>query len=272
MTEEKQPKREFRSFMSFGTAEGRPTADSLARFYNHSHALAGDVPIKVRETFVTLDHDMTKGSDHLSLIEGLVCHAAAEVWASDTILRAQVAPLTMFHHARALYEAHAMTYWLLGDLPNRAPRLLKDYLAEREGFEEAAEKSIGKVVTDIAPGGRTLLNDPRVKRPPSVHDQVTGHPVLEFDYALFWKYASAHSHPGNIGTGEIDQDSERTTILQIMGGAIRHSAGVYRHIVNHYNLDLGPVGEQLAEAEDYARYRFQGAPVEPGTQGNQVQS
>jgi hypothetical protein len=34
------------------------------------------------------------------------------------------------------------------------PRLLKDYLAEREGFEGAAEKSIGKVVTDIAPGGR----------------------------------------------------------------------------------------------------------------------
>ncbi len=49
-----------------------------------------------------------------------------------------------------------------------------------------------------------------------------------------------------------------------MGGAIRHAAGVYRHIVNHYKLDPGPAREELAEAEDYARYRFEGAPVEPG--------
>ncbi len=265
MTKEKPPaEREFRSFVSFGTVEGRPAKDSLDRFYKHSYALSGTVPIKARETFMALDHDMTGGSDHLFLIEGLVCQAAAEVWAASAILKAEVAPLTMFHHARALYEAHAMTYWLLGDLTNRAPRLLKDYLSEREGFERAAEKSIGAVVSDIAPGGRTLLNDEKVRLPPSVKDQARGHPVLEFDYALFWKYASAHSHPGNIGTGEIDLESEQTTIIQIMGGAIRHAAGVYRHIVNHYKLELGDAGEQLAGAEDYARYRFEGAPVEPG--------
>jgi hypothetical protein len=265
MTENKNPaEREFRSFMDFGTREARPPQASLTSFYKHSYALAGPVPIKVRKTFMALDHDMTGGSDHLFVIEGLVCQAAAEVWAAAVILKAEVAPLTMFHHARALYEAHAMIYWVLADLHGRGPQLVKDYLRERRQFERDAEKSIGKVVSDIKPAGHTLIDDPNVPSPPSVRDQVKGHPVLEFDYAVFWKYASAHSHPGNIGTGEIDQDSERREILQIMSGTIRHAAGVYRHIVNHCNLDLGPVGEQLAEAEDYARFRFAGAPVEPG--------
>ncbi len=265
MTDPKDPSdREFRSFVSFGTGDSRPAEDSLERFYKHCYALSGTVPIKVRETFMALDHDMTGGSDYLFVIEGLVCQAAAEVWAADAILRAKIAPLTMFHHGRALYEAHAMTSWLLGDLEARWPRVVKDYLKEREGFERAADKSIGKVVTDISAGGRTLLHDQKVRLPPPVPEQVKGHPVLEFDYALFWKYASAHAHPGNIGTGEIDQDSERTTIMQIMAGAIRHAAGVYRHIVSHYNLNLGAAGKALVEAEDYARYRFAGAPVEPG--------
>lgn len=264
---EKEPsaERDFRSFVTFGTDEGRPPDDALQRFYKHSQALAVAVPIKVRGAFMALEHDMTAGSDHLFLIEGLVCQGAAEVLACDSILRAKMAPLTMFHHARALYEAHAMMYWLLGDIPGRSLRLLKDYLKERAGFERAAEESIGKVATDIKAAGHALLNDPVVRPPPSVHDQGIGHPILEFDYAMFWKYASAHTHTGNIGTGEIDSENERTMILQIMGGTIRHAAGVYRHVVSRFKLDLGAVGQQLTEAEEYARYRFSGAPIEPGT-------
>ncbi len=257
--------REFRSFMTFGTSEGRPPEDTLNRFYKHGQALAATVPTAVRSTFMDLDHDMTGGSDHLFLIEGLVVQAAAEVWAAEAILRAKLAPLTMFHHARALYEAHAITYWMFGDLPTRWPRVLKKYVKERDEFERAAEKSIGKVATDIAEAGRALLTDAAVRLPPTVHDQGRGHPVLEFDYAFFWKCASAHAHPSNIGTGEINVESERTTITQIMAGVIRHAAGVYRHVINYYKLELGAVAEQLAEAENYARYRFDSAPVEPAT-------
>jgi len=55
MPEEKPPaERAFRSFLSFGTGEGRPAKDSLARFYKHSYALSGTVPIKIRETFLGL--------------------------------------------------------------------------------------------------------------------------------------------------------------------------------------------------------------------------
>ncbi len=265
---EKEPpaERDFRSFVDFGTGEGRPPEDSIARFYERSSALASTVPIKVRETFMALDHDMSGGSDHLFLMEGLVVQAAAEVWAAAVILKALVAPLTMYHHARALYEAHAMMYWLLGDVHNRALRLQKDHLMEREGFEKAALKSIGEVESDIALAGKSLIDDAAVLRPPSVHDQGLGHPVLEFDYAMFWKYASAHAHPGSIQTGEIDPENERGNIMQIMAGIVRHAAGVYRHLTHHFKLDLGEAREQLAKAEDYARYRFEGAPVEPNTQ------
>jgi hypothetical protein len=83
---------------------------------------------------------------------------------------------------------------------------------------------------------------------------------------MFWKYASAHSHPGNIQIGQIDAENERGNITQMLGGIIRHGAGVYRHLAHHFRLDLGEAGEQLAKAEDYARYRFEGAPVEPNTQ------
>src|SRR2546428_367027 len=108
--------REFRSFLTFGTAEGRPAEDSVNRFYKHSQSLATSVPIAIRNTFMALDHDMKGGSDHLFLIEGLVVQAAAEVWAAEQILRGKLATLTMFHHVRALYEAHAITYWMFGDL------------------------------------------------------------------------------------------------------------------------------------------------------------
>lgn len=263
--EESPPQREFRTFFTFGTEEGRPPEGALERFDKHTQALATAVAMAVQKTFLELDHDMSQGSDHLFLIDGLALQAATEVWAADAILRAKLAPLTMFSHARALYEAHAMTYWMFLDLPTRLPRLMKKHLIEREGFERAAEKSIGKVVTDIAPAGRTLMNDQAVHFPPNVDQQVVGHPVLEFDYAVFWKYASSHTHAGHIGTGEIDRENERTMIKQIMGGILRQAAGVYRHVVNYYKLNLGGVAEQLEEAEAYGRYRFEGAPAEPDT-------
>ena len=262
---EPQAERDFRSFMTFGTKEGRPPDDTLDRFYQHSLTLSSTVPIAVQNTFMALDHDMKGGSDHLFVIDGLVLQAAAEVWAAETILRGQLALLTIFHHARALYEAHAITYWLLGDVQARSLRALKKALRERRGFEEAAKTSIGVVVTDIAAGGQRLLDDGTVREIPKMHELVKGHPVLEFDYAIFWKYASAHAHPSSIGTGEVDVESERTTIMQMIAGVIRHSCGVYRHVAEKYGLDLGPAMNELKEAEEFSRYRFPGAPVEPRT-------
>ncbi len=265
MTSESSADRDFRSFMTFGTKEGRPPDETINRYYKYSQALASTVPIAVQNAFMRLDHDMKSGSDHLFVIDGLVVQAAAEVWAAETILRSQLGLLTMFHHARALYEAHAIIYWMLGDLSARSLGVLKKTVRERSGFEKAAEKSIGAVVSDIAAGGKKLLENNAIREPPKVHDQIKGHPVLEFDYAIFWKFASAHTHPSHVGTGEVDLNNERMTIMQMMAGVIRHSCGIYRHVTNEFGLDLGAVKDDLLKAEEYSRYHFEGAPVEPGS-------
>jgi hypothetical protein len=246
----------FRNLVTFGTGEAAPSPDTIETFSSHARSLTGPVGVGLSKRFVMLDHDMAEGSDRLFILEGLIGKAAAEVWATDAIVQLGLAPLTSFHHARALYEAHALAYWLLADFANRWQRVLKESIRERLSFEKECTTSIGAVKTDITDVGRELLEDGSVKEPPSVKDQVVGHPVLEFDYALFWKYSSAHVHPGHIGMGEIDPETERSNIEWILGGAIRHSAGIYREISSGFNIPDFDASSLLVSAEEYSKYTF----------------
>src|SRR5262249_11110768 len=162
-----------------------------------------------------------------------------------------LAPLTIFHHARALYEAHATAYWLMEDLEGRWPRLMKSHIRERHRFEEEAGLTMGRVPTDISERGRALLTDDAVKLPPTMFDMVRADPVLRYDLAFFWKSSSIHVHPGGTGTAAIDVDSERTMIEQILAGVIRHAAGTYRRIADHFGITDVAVIEPLGAAEGW---------------------
>jgi len=246
----------FRSMMTFGTDEGAPRGELVTQFLEHELELVTHVPLQLQAAFFKLPHDMSNGSDGLLVVEGLITQAAAELWAIERILKGRMALLTMFHHVRTLYEAHALTYWLLQDFVGRWPRVLKERQVERDRFEAAAAKSIGPVASDISDAGRALVADSAIKRLPSVFDMIEGNAVLEFDHAVFWKYSSAHTHPGFTFTAQIDAENERETIQQILGAAIRHTAGVYRLIADHFGIAEQGVIEPLAAAEDFARYRF----------------
>ncbi len=243
----------FRNFVTFGTGEAAPSQGTIERFTNHSRSLTGPVSVGLRKRFMLLEHDMTDGSERLFIVESLIGKAAAEVWAAATIVSSGLAPLTMFHHARALYETHALAYWLLADFDDRWKRVLKETLRERRSLEEECIDSIGPIETDITHLGHDL-EDTSLKEPPSVKDQILGHQVLEFDYALFWKYSSAHVHPGHIGMGEIDPDTERSNIEGILGGTIRHCAGTYRAIANGFNIPDFDDSPLLAAAEEWSKY------------------
>lgn len=247
---------QFRNFVTFGTGEGAPPRSTLENFRLHVLSLTAPVPTELSKAFMLLDHDMSDGSDRLLIVDGLIAKAAAEIWAADVILSGSLGPLTMYHHARALYEAHALAYWLLGDFATRWQRVLRETLRERLKFEEECKWSIGDIHTDVTEAGHQLIADLSVKNPPSVKDQIKGNRVLSFDYALFWKNSSAHIHPGHIDMAEIDYRSEKTAIEQLMGGAVRHCAGVYRCIADAFDLAF-ETGDLLRNAEEYSRYPFE---------------
>jgi len=73
------------------------------------------------------------------LLTYMISQRAAELLAAGYIYTAELAPLTMFHHVRALYEMHAVAYWMFQDFDSRWMRLLKDHLVERNRFEEACK-------------------------------------------------------------------------------------------------------------------------------------
>ena len=163
----------------------------------------------------------------------------------------------MFHHARAINEAHATAAWLTADVEGRWRRILKDHVRERLRFEEAAASSLGKVSTDITANGLALLNDLSVKLPPTIADMVKDFPTLRYDLAYFWKHSSAHVHPGSISVGHIDAQSERVMAEQILAGCIRHAAGPYRAIVDRYGVSAPEVVQPLQEAGACAKYTFE---------------
>lgn len=246
---------QFRNFVTFGTGEGAPPRSTVEDFRLHVLSLTAPVPTRLCKAFVMLDHDMSDGSDRLFIVDGLIGKAAAEIWAAHVILSGSLGPLTMYHHARALYEAHALAYWLLGDFATRWQRVLKETLRERLKFEEECKGSIGEIHTDVMEAGHQLIADPSVKNPPSIKDQIKGNPVLSFDYALFWKHSSAHIHPGHIGTDEIDYSSEKTALEQLIRGTVRHCAGVYRCIADAFDLAF-ETDDLLRKAEEYSRHQF----------------
>jgi hypothetical protein len=248
---------DFRSVMTLGTGDGRPSREFIKRFQEHSFKLCTDVTLGVQRAFFGQDHDMTGGSDHLFIIDGLVIQAAAELWAADRILKGEMAPLTMFHHARAIYEAHATAYWLCEDIDARWKRLMKSNLRERERFESEVQHSVGSVPTDISEQGKVLLADDSVRFAPNVFDMVRTDPLLRYDMALFWKYSSSLVHPGALGTARIETQSERTMIEQICGGCIRHAAGTFRRVLNRYPGADSETLAALAAAEAYSAYPFQ---------------
>ncbi|MEO8624020.1 MAG: hypothetical protein ABI625_23275 [bacterium] len=242
--------------MTFGTRDGAPHDRIVKNFQEHNLRLVTDVALGIQTEFSGLSHDMSRGSDGIIVVDSLVMQAAAELWAAERILEGEMALLTMFHHVRALYEAHALSYWLLQDFRGRWPRVLKERQVERERFEKAAAKSIGPVATDITEAGQVLIKDATIRRLPKVFDMIKGHPDLELDHAVFWKYSSAHTHPGFTFTAEVDPHSERTMVEQILGGLIRHACGVYREVVNHFALESAATLESLSAAEKYSAYRF----------------
>jgi hypothetical protein len=248
--------RRYRHLVTFGTGDGEPCEGVARAFVQHAEVLTAAVPAALRAAFVSLDHDFSNGSDHVFLLEGLITQAAAEIWASERIRSGKLATLTIFHHARALYEAHALAYWLTEDVDGRWRRLMKDHIRERQRFEVEASSSIGQIETDITAFGHALLADDSVKLPPSMFDMVKNHPVLRYDLAFFWKHSSAHVHPGSISVAAIDARSERTMIEQILAGCVRHAAGTYRQIIDRYAITDAKVVDPLREAEAWASYRF----------------
>lgn len=247
----------FRHLVTFGTDDGAPSASVVASFREHALALTAVVPTELRAAFLNIPHDLSEGSDRLFMTEGLITQAAAETWAADRILAGKVGLLTIFHHARSLYEAHAVAYWMMGDLDARWQRVMKDHLRERDRFEKEMALTMGSVPSDISVAGRALLDDDSVKLPPSMFDMVNPEPQLRYDLGFFWKYSSIHIHPGGLGTASIDADSERTTIEQILAGVIRHASGAYRRIATHFAINDPGVITPLEAAETWARYPFE---------------
>jgi hypothetical protein len=247
---------DFRSVMTFGTGEGRPSPEFIKRFQEHSFKLIADVPLGVQRTFAEQNHDMSGGSDPLFIIDGLVIQAAAELFAAERIFAGEMAQLTMFHHARAVYEAHAIAYWLCQDVDGRWKRLMKSNLLERQRFESEVQHSMGAVPTDISEDGIALLNDDSVKRAPNMIDMVKTDALLRFDLAMFWKYSSSLVHPGALGAARIDRESERVMIEQVCGGCIRHAAGTFRRVLDRYPGADPDTQAALAAAEEYSAYLF----------------
>jgi hypothetical protein len=100
------------------------------------------------------------------------------------------------------------------------------------------------------------VEDSSIRLPPSVLDMTRGSPVLQYDHAIFWKYATSFTHPGSDCTGRTDARSERILVEQVLAGVIRHSAAVYRLITDHITLEIGETAGALREAEEYSRYSF----------------
>lgn len=248
---------EFRNLMTFGAEQGRPSTEFIQRFQAHALSLTTDVALGVQRAFFDQNHDMSKGADPFFLIDGLVIQAAAELWAAERILVGKMAPLTMFHHARSIYEAHATVHWLLEDLDGRWKRIIKGHVRERQRFENEATHTFGGGPTDITAEGLALLADNSIKFPPTMFDMVRNDRVLRYDLGFLWKYSSIHIHPGGIGSGQIDPDNERIMIEQILGGLIRHTAGTFREVINRYPADAPDTLAALEAAEGYSAYKFE---------------
>lgn len=182
-----EPERRFRSLMTFGTGEGRPPKATTRGFRTHAIAIVGEIALKVQHEFKMFDHDLSDGSDHIVIVDGLIVQVAAETCASERLVTGETAILTAFHHARALYEAHALSWWMCQDFAARWKRVLKDRLRDRLRFDEAMSKSIGQVQTDVAQGGHDLLADTSIGHLPTMFDMTRGSAVLEFDHALLWE-------------------------------------------------------------------------------------
>jgi len=238
--------------MTFGTGDGAPDPGVKAEFRRHAVALATTVPLEMQREFAELDHDMSSGSDGILMIDGLIGQAAAEVFAVERLLSVDLAALTAFHHARALYEAHTVAHWTLQSFGDRWPRVIKERQIERQRFETAASTSIGPVATDITAEGKSLIEAADVKRLPSTFDMTRGNPILEFDHAFLWKYASSHLHPGNIYRARVSSGNQRSMIHQIMYGSIRNAAGTYHAIAAAFHLPLAESMLELEAAEAFS--------------------
>ncbi len=247
---------ERRHFLDFASAAGVIPEATLLGFRAITASLAAPIPIAVLSALLECDHDFSDGSDHLILVESLIHKTAAEVWAAERILSGELGRLTMFHHARALYEGHALSHWMFTDFARNWQRVEKEVLWERDTLEKSCLDSIGPIPTDITEIGRRLLDDPRVLRPPSVFDQAKTKPILRYDYASFWKYSSAHVHPAHIGGARVTHELERITIDQIIGAVVRHAAGTYREIVDQFRLQGAALESLLSESEEYGKYPF----------------
>ncbi len=240
--------------MDFAANDESISGPIVEGFCIHALGIAAPIAIAVRSALLDLQHDYSDGSDPLLLVDSLIHKAAAEVWASHQILAGKLGRLTMFHHARALYEGHALAHWLFADFRSRVRRVLKETLLKRNKLENALVELGQPVNSDITASGRELLADKTVRLPPAVFDQAKSKGELLFDYAYFWKYSSAHVHPAHIQAAEINPTIERETIGQILTSIIRHSSGTFREIATYFNLEAHQPISGLAEAEAYGRY------------------
>jgi hypothetical protein len=143
------------------------------------------------------------------MVDGMIHQVAAETWAARQIFTGGMAPLTILHHARAVYEAHAIAYWMFQDFAGRWPRVLKEALRERQRFEEAARNSIGEVLSDVTGSGKDLLNDSTVTLLPTLWDMIPGNAILQYDHAILWKYACSFTHAGYTYGADAEPHRER---------------------------------------------------------------
>ncbi len=240
----------------YGTGEAAPSESVARHFGTFTLALSGPIAIAVLDAFTDRDHDFSQGSDGVILVDGMIHQVAAETWAARQIFTGGMAPLTTLHHARAVYEAHAIAHWMFQDFPGRWPRVLKEALRERQRFEDAARKSIGEVLSDVTGSGKELLDDVAVSFPPSLWDMLPGSAVLQYDHAILWKYASSFTHAGYTYAADAEPHSERVFMEQLVVGVVRHSAAFYRRIVDQFALDFGEADGALREAEEYTTYSF----------------
>ena len=67
-----------------------------------------------------------------------------------------------------------------------------------------------------------------------------------------------------MGTAQIDAESERIMITQVLGGIVRHAAGTLRALIDHFGLRDSTMIRGLSEAEEWTKYSF---PVEAGRTG-----
>jgi len=241
-----------RNYVTFGTAEGAPPKSVTDAFSHHASEVAAVVATEVHHAYFMIDHDFADGADSFFAIEGMLVQCAAELMAADAILSRGIALLTIFHHARTIYEAHAVLHWVLQDWKARAPHLVKDVVVERGKFESALQKSGWTAPTNLTPRARALIGNAAVKQLPTIDQMIVGSHTLESDYPIQWKYASAHLHPYAIRSAEVDAQTERFIIEQILRGSIRHACAVYRCVATQYRITEPRALNLLSAAEAWS--------------------